>query len=318
MRTGSCGATVKAMALAVRVAVGSFLSGGLVLCGCAGGRDTSIACPITAAPDVSPAGHAGQASPLVIGETFTMRSAVMGEERVVNVYVPTNYGEPFGGPLSVLYVLDGGLNEDFLHVAGLVQVLSSNGGMRPHVVVGIPNTVRRRDMTGPTSVAEDLKIAPVVGGSAAFREFLTRELVPEIRARYRVSGESAIVGESLAGLFVMETFFLEPGAFGTFIAIDPSLWWADKELLTKAEARLAAREEKAADGAAQRSTLFMAASSEETLAGDAASMARVLGGHGAVVKSVFVPMEKETHATIYHPAALGAFRAVLGPSGTGK
>ncbi len=60
--------------------------------------------------------------------------------------------------MPVLYMLDGGVDEDFLHVAGLVQVLVSNGGMRPFMLVrGFRNTARRRDMTGPTSNAEDMK-----------------------------------------------------------------------------------------------------------------------------------------------------------------
>lgn len=43
-----------------------------------------------------------------------------------------------------------------------------------------------------------------------FRKFIRDELMPEIRGRYRTTAETAIVGESLAGLFVVETFLLEP------------------------------------------------------------------------------------------------------------
>ncbi len=67
--------------------------------------------------------------------------------------------------VPVLYMPDGGIAEDFLHVAGLVQVSVGNGTMRPFLLVGIENTERRRDMTGPTDNAEDKKIAPRVGGS---------------------------------------------------------------------------------------------------------------------------------------------------------
>lgn len=44
-----------------------------------------------------------------------------------------------------------------------------NETMRPHLLVGIENTERRRDMTGPPENADDKKIAPRVGGSSAFR-----------------------------------------------------------------------------------------------------------------------------------------------------
>ena len=62
-----------------------------------------------------------------------------------------------------------------VHVAGLVQVSVGKGTMRPFILVGIENTERRRDMTGPTENEQDKKVAPRVGGSAAFRaEFKPR------------------------------------------------------------------------------------------------------------------------------------------------
>src|SRR5262249_36540678 len=122
--------------------------------------------------------RSSSAEPLVVGETFSIDSRIMGEVRRINVLVPSVYGQKISAPMPVLYMLDGGVDEDFLHVAGLVQALASNGGMRPFMLVGIPNTARRRDMTGPTSNAQDMKIAPVVGGSATFRRFIKEELIP--------------------------------------------------------------------------------------------------------------------------------------------
>jgi predicted alpha/beta superfamily hydrolase len=84
-----------------------------------------------------------------------------------------------------------------------------NGTVRPVILVGIENTERRRDLSGPTENPEDKKVAPRVGGSAAFRTFLRMELIPLISAKYRTTRERAIIGESLAGLFTVETFFLD-------------------------------------------------------------------------------------------------------------
>ncbi|HRF25022.1 MAG TPA: hypothetical protein PLR98_12690, partial [Chitinophagaceae bacterium] len=47
-----------------------------------------------------------------------------------------------------------------------------------------------------------------------------------------------IIGESLAGLFVTETFFLTPGLFDAYIAFDPSLWWNKQYLINQASAYL--------------------------------------------------------------------------------
>ena len=131
-------------------------------------------------------------SPLVIGDTFTIDSKIMGEKRIINVYLPPGYKESPSLRVPVLYMPDGGLAEDFLHVAGLVQVSVVNETMRPFLLVGIENTERRRDMTGPTENEKDKKIAPRVGGSALFRKFIRDELMPEVKKRYRTTDEKAM------------------------------------------------------------------------------------------------------------------------------
>jgi uncharacterized protein len=254
-----------------------------------------------------PAGAVGSASPLVIGETFTMDSKILGEARRINVYLPPVYTGSPQARLPVLYMPDGGMAEDFLHVAGLVQVSVGNGTMRPFLLVGIENTQRRRDMTGPTENANDKKIAPRVGGSEAFRAFIRRELMPQVKARYRTTDEAAIVGESLAGLFVVETFLLEPDLFDTYIAFDPSLWWNNQKLVDDAARRLRARPK-------MEKTLYIAQSDEEMIAGVAQRFADVLAKNAPPgIHWHYEKMPEEKHSTIYHPAALRAFRAVLKP-----
>lgn len=247
-------------------------------------------------------------SPLVIGDTFTIESKALGETRRINVYPPPGYSESTDERVPVLFMPDGGMAEDFLHVAGLVQVSVINGTMRPFMLVGIENTQRRRDMTGPTENAEDRKIATVVGGSAAFRKFLRDELMPVISARYRTTGETAIVGESLAGLFVTETFLLEPDLFDTYIAIDPSLWWNDQKLVNGAAERLKNSPKRV-------KTLYLASSDEKEIATLTQRLAEILTrATPTMVRWHYRPMPEEKHATIYHPAALRAFREVFKPS----
>lgn len=242
--------------------------------------------------------------PLAIGETFTIDSKATGETRVINVYSPLGFA-PAAAPLPVLYMPDGGMAEDFLHVAGLVQVLSGNGGMRPHLLVGIENTERRRDMTGPTTNAEDRKIAPRVGGSAAFRRFIRDELMPAVKARYRTTDDTAIVGESLAGLFVVETFVVEPDLFQTYIAIDPSVWWNDGGLVAAA-ARL--------DPATLTGRQLHVSNSREALTfSEARAFIDAVRRAAPAVSMYAVEYTDERHATVYHPAALRALRTVFAP-----
>jgi predicted alpha/beta superfamily hydrolase len=246
-----------------------------------------------------------KAVPLVIGETFTINSKTLGETRRINVYVPPGYVESVDARLPVLYMPDGGIAEDFLHVAGLVQVSAGNGTMRPFLLVGIENTERRRDMTGLTENQNDKKIAPRVGGSAEFRSFIRRELMPQIKRRYRTTDETAIVGESLAGLFVIETFLLEPDLFDTYIAFDPSLWWNNEKLVNGAGKRLRERPKL-------KKTLYLASSDEKGIAEVTQRFADILGRNTLFgVSWYYEKMPNEKHSTIYHPAALKAFRTVF-------
>ena len=249
---------------------------------------------------------AENSSPLVIGETFTIASQKLRETRRINIYFPPGYTES-KERIPVLYMPDGGIAEDFLHVAGLVQVSVGNGTMRPFLLVGIENTERRRDMTGPTENEEDKKIAKRVGGSAAFRAFIREELIPEIDKRYRTTQEKAIVGESLAGLFIVETFLLERDLFHTYIAFDPSLWWNNQKLVNEASTHLS-------PGAKTATTLYFAMSSEEREEGTAQRLADALAKRADPnVRWHYEKMPDEKHSTIYHPAALKAFRLLLKP-----
>ena len=167
----------------------------------------------------------GRSNPAAHDDSFTVQSLVLGEARPINVHVPSQYLASPGVRLPVLYMPDGGLDEDFPHVVTAVDSLVALGRIRPVIVVGIPNTERRRDLTGATRVASDSAVAPRVGGSVTFRRFIREELIPEIERRYRTTTERAIIGESLAGLFVLETFVENRGMFTHYIALDPSVWW---------------------------------------------------------------------------------------------
>ena len=292
-------AAISANALATESATGSATGSATEPTGKAGAVASAVAASIA---------QATPAAPLVVGETFNVQSAILNETRRINVWLPPEYRREPGRKWPVLYMPDGGLEEDFMHVAGLLQVLASNGSMRPFILVGIENTVRRRDLTGPTNNAEDKKMAPVVGGSANFRQFLRHELLPLIEQRYRLDGERAIIGESLAGLFVLETLTLEPDLFASYLAIDPSLWWNDAKLLPQLAdtlAKLPRLDKK----------LYFASSSAKGMAVDTQKLADLLkkaakpGLHWQ-----YMPLPEESHASIFHPAALQGLRSLFKPA----
>lgn len=240
-------------------------------------------------------------------ESFTVESATLNETRRINVYTPPGYGGAGGARYPVLYMPDGGLQEDFPHVTATVDSAIRAGEMRPLIVVGIENTERRRDTTGPTEVEEDRKIAPRVGGSAAFRRFIQDELMPQVRLRYRVTDETAIIGESLAGLFIVETFFLQPELFDTYIALSPSLWWNGEELVRKAGERLRARRDL-------RKTLYLSSADEDNIAPGAARLAEALRAHApAGLRWQYKPRPDLRHDSIYRSASPQVLRELFAP-----
>lgn len=153
------------------------------------------------------------------------------------MWTPASYKNSTAA-FPVLYMADGGVNEDFPHIANTLAALIAAKKIPPMILVGIENTQRRRDLTGFTKVEKDKEIAPVVGGSAKFRAFIKDELFAEIDKRYRTTSERSLIGESLSGLFVMETLWLAPDMFNHYIAFDPSLWWNNRDLVETANEHL--------------------------------------------------------------------------------
>jgi predicted alpha/beta superfamily hydrolase len=236
--------------------------------------------------------------------SFRVMSRVLGEERIVNVYLPPGYAES-QERYPVLYMPDGGLDEDFPHISGHLDVSIKNAVIRPVILVGVKNTVRRRDLAGPTSVEEEKKIAPLAGGADRFRQFLREELKPWVASRYRVTAESGIIGESLAGLFVVETLVVEPSLFDLYIAADPSVWWNQFAVVKAAEARFAAWREPPKQ-------LFVAtADHKEMQEGVAAIVAAIERSKPPGLTVHHAPMPDEHHNTIFPFAALRGIRTLF-------
>ena len=166
-------------------------------------------------------------------ETFKIESKEVGETRIINIWKPEEYSNNLQN-YDVLYMADGGVKEDFPHIANTIAKLIKEKSIQPIILVGIENTVRGRDLTGSSQSQDDAKYCPLTDGASNFRAFINKELIPEINLRYRTSKKKGIIGESLSGLFVMETFMLHPESFDFYIAFDPSLWWNNHFLVKSA------------------------------------------------------------------------------------
>lgn len=246
-----------------------------------------------------------QNDPIPPHQTFKIESKSVNETRVINVWLPDAYASSQDS-LPVLYMPDGGIKEDFPHIANTLADLIANKKIKPLILVGIENTQRRLDLTGPTSVAKDREIAPEVSGSANFRNFIKDELFAEINKRYRTTTEKGIIGESLAGLFVTETFLLHPEMFDYYIAFDPSMWWNDKYLLKNTAAYLTKFPETP-------KRFWFAGSGAKDISGTVGKFAKALKASiGATVKWHYSPEAKEKHNTIFRATKEKALIWTLG------
>ncbi|WP_294306798.1 alpha/beta hydrolase-fold protein [uncultured Chryseobacterium sp.] len=173
----------------------------------------------------------GNVKPLTIGEIRTLKSKILNEERTLNIYLPQNFDKAKSYP--VIYLLDGSLNEDFIHVTGLVQFFNQMYSMPETIVVGIANIDRKRDFTFHTDLKDLQKDYPTTGHSDKFSSFIEKELKPYIENQFKTT-ETYIFGQSLGGLLATEILLKKPELFNNYFIISPSLWWNDESLLKSA------------------------------------------------------------------------------------
>ena len=244
-------------------------------------------------------------TPIVIGQSWRLPSAALGAARTINIWLPPSYAEG-RRRYPVLYVIDGGLSQDFQHISGLAQLGALSWLTQEFIVVGVETVDRRHELAFPVEHDAALRRQyPEAGASAVFRRYLVDEVKPFVTARYRTSGEDALLGESLAGLFIVETFLRQPDAFDTYVAMDPSLWW-DNGRLSEEAAGLLARHGSSRHRlwlSVGRETLEQPAPTEHLLAALRARPASALELH-------YEPRPARSHATIYHPTAWEALQAL--------
>jgi len=249
-------------------------------------------------------------STFVLATVDTLHSSILGEDRILNVYLPADYDKKIKYP--VIYLLDGSAVEDFIHVVGIVQfnTIPWVDRIPKSIVIGIANTNRKLDFTSLSTREADRKIIPKNGGSARFISFLEKELQPYVDQEYSTNGVKTIIGQSLGGLLATEILFTKPQLFNKYIIISPSLWWKDGDLLKANPVILSQSNHLPID-------IYIGVGKEGSIDGSKIHVmeedAKLLydkikrGGPGNV-KVSFDYLPDETHATVTHQAVFNAFR----------
>ena len=236
--------------------------------------------------------------PLVIGETISLHSEILQEDRKVNIYLPNTFDASKAYP--VIYLLDGGLDEDFVHISGLVQFFNLQFAMPDMIIVGIVNVDRKRDFTFPTDIKKLKKDVPTSGHSAEFIQFLESELQPFIQTTYKTSAISYLIGQSLGGLLATEILLKKPELFTHYLIVSPSLWWDDESLLKEANSLVSKQNY-------QNKYIYISVGEKEhaTMKKEAKELYQLMKNSNTKVD--FNLMVDENHATILHNSIYEAF-----------
>lgn len=242
---------------------------------------------------------------LTIGEVVTIDSKILSESRTLNIYLPQGYTVSDTLKYPVIYVLDGSMDEDFIHIVGLVQVFNLQMHMPKTIVVGIANIDRKRDFTFPTLDKKLKKDYPTTGGSGKFISFLEDEIQPYISANYAINTQKMLIGQSLGGLVATEILFKKPELFTDYIIVSPSLWWDNESLLKEAKMFLNAHKKISAN-------VFVAVGSEgEIMERETKRLSELLkNSEKPNLKTEFLFFSKENHATILHQGVNDIFKLI--------
>jgi predicted alpha/beta superfamily hydrolase len=245
-----------------------------------------------------------ESRPFVLGRINEIYSKTLAEKRVVNIYLPEGYNEKDSTSYPVIYLLDGSADEDFIHIAGLIQFLNFPwvNILPKSILVGIANVDRKRDFTFPTSVSQDKIESPTSGGSENFISFIEKELQPFIEKNYKTNSSKTIIGQSLGGLLATEILFKKPALFTRYIIVSPSLWWNNESLLST-------KPILSNSSSVQPTSVYIAVGNEgKIMKNDAHRLISILRSYlpkKTVIHFQYFP--HEDHATILHRAVYKAF-----------
>ena len=209
--------------------LGCALLFGLTACGGGGGGSGVVAplIPSTTQPATPPPATART-------ESDSIKSAQTGATYQLAIYLPASYGGNTKA-YPVIYALDGdAVNPPSGRFENLKTILERKG--IDAILVGIGGTARRStDYTLP--------------GAVPYHDFLTKELVPFVEAKYRTDKAKRILtGHSLSGSMTGYVLFMEGAStdltFSHFLSFDGSYGFQQAETESLEQKMYDVRKEK--------------------------------------------------------------------------
>lgn len=183
---------------------------------------------------------ADRASQAYAFERFTVTSRDGSRSWRVHVAVPKTPAPATGWP--TFWMLDG--NAALIEFDdALLDELAAQPEPHALVFIGYDNDLRidspqrNRDYTPAVLPPEDAETAPLgSGGADALAELIERRIRPQLAQRLPIDPQrQTLWGHSLGGLFVLHTLYTRTGAFQTYVAGSPSMWWGNAHAVRESE-----------------------------------------------------------------------------------
>lgn len=149
-------------------------------------------------------------------DTFEISSQLLGNRRSVSIYTPAAYGSG-PAPYPMLILLDGQEYQISVPTPTILDNMTADRAIPPMVAVLIDN------------IDDETRTRELPPRNNLFDRFLAEELLPWVRARYRVTHDPAatvIAGSSFGGLAALNAAMAHPDLFGKVIALSGAFGWA--------------------------------------------------------------------------------------------
>lgn len=157
---------------------------------------------------------AASSEPLSYGESRTIKSGILGKDKIIQVHLPSDTGHP-NQKFPVLYLLHG--QWDMLPAVATLDLIATT--VPDFMVVGIDSRGAELD---------------VKEGEDKFAAFLERELFPLIEREYPAADFRILSGHSHAGKYVMQQWLADALPVSRYFAFSPSI--DDGYILDKVQA----------------------------------------------------------------------------------
>jgi enterochelin esterase family protein len=151
-------------------------------------------------------------TPAGVVETLDVTSKILGNKRTVRVYLPPGY-KSSGRDYGLLLAYDGNQYTMAVPTPMILDNMIAAKAIPPVVAVFMESPDR------------DVEFPP----NDAFQKFVGAELLPQVRAHYRISRDpsrSAVLGSSYGGLAAVYTGLVHPELFGNVISQSGSFAWS--------------------------------------------------------------------------------------------